>query len=91
MKRGGPHLKYAIRTRVLRRERRARSMRMPAWSIRALDADGRVRGLTWRDMPGSNPITRACNWWLWKRGELDMQEARAEADAAENCTEGGQA
>lgn len=68
-------------TRQLERERAARTMKLPAWSQRRLDRDGTVRGLTWRDMPGRNPIVQACNWWLWKRHMLCLTTAKAEAAA----------
>lgn len=74
--------------RVLDREREARALRLPAWSVQRLEADGRVRGRTWRQMPGSNPIARACNWWLWKRGKLDLCEAQTEERAALDCAAG---
>jgi hypothetical protein len=65
----------------LERERAARTMKIPAWSQRLLDRDGKVRGLTWRDMPGGNPVCRACNWWLWKHQMLNLATAKAEAAA----------
>lgn len=50
---------------------------MPAWCERDLDADGAVRGKTWHDMPPASKegchIERACNWWLWKRGLLNLR------------------
>lgn len=44
---------------------------LPLRCIQALDAEGKVRGKTWRDMAGGHYGTeeiRALNWWLWKRG-----------------------
>lgn len=48
-----------------------------------LDADGAVRGKTWREMPtsGTSITLRALNWWLWKRGLLVLKEERDEARA----------
>lgn len=54
---------------------------LPRRFIRRLDRDGTVRGKTWRDMPGSSVELRCLNWWLWKRGQLELRTARAEADA----------
>ena len=63
---------------------------LPAWCVRRLDADGIVGGKTWRDMPGRgrrdganiNRTLQAFNWWLWKRGLLNLRQAKAEARAA---------
>jgi hypothetical protein len=55
---------------------------LPRRFIRRLDRDGTVRGKTWRDMPGRNIEQQCLNWWLWKRNQLDLRTARAEADAA---------
>ena len=54
---------------------------VPEVCERVLDAEGRVRGRTWRRMPGGNGTTKVLNWWLWKRGLLDLEEERAQADA----------
>lgn len=59
------------------RERAERTMVLPSWSVRLLDADGTVRGRNWRQMPGYNPMSRAISWWLWKRGILNLDEERA--------------
>lgn len=61
---------------------------LPQWCIDRLDADGVVRGKTWRDMPtgsGSNVMGRALNWFLWKRGLLDLREAKAEVKACNDA------
>lgn len=63
---------------------------LPFQCVLALDAEGVVRGKTWRQMPGrgcrdgrnSNRTLQALNWWLWKRGLLNIREAKAEARAA---------
>lgn len=56
---------------------------LPTGCVRRLDADGVVRGKTWRQMPtvGCNRTLQALNWWLWKRGLLDLRTAKAEARA----------
>lgn len=62
--------------------------RLPKWCTDRLDADGTVRGKTWRQMPspsGSNVIGKVLNWWLWKRGLLDLREARQEARATQDA------
>jgi hypothetical protein len=44
---------------------------LPLRCIQALDAEGKVRGKTWRDMAGGHYGTeeiKALSWWLWKRG-----------------------
>ena len=66
---------------ILNRERQARSMTVPFRFVRLLDAEGKVNGRTWRQMPGGHPVTRVCNWWLWKRGLLNLREERAAAAA----------
>lgn len=58
--------------------------RLPETCIAALDADGIVRGKTWRQMPtgsGTSIVTKILNWWLWKRGMLVLKEEREEARA----------
>lgn len=58
---------------------------LPQWCVQRLDADGIVRGKTWREMPGginNRRTLQALNWWLWKRGLLDLRTAKAEARAA---------
>lgn len=60
---------------------------VPAGCERVLDAEGSVRGKTWRRMPGGNGTTKVLSWWLWKRGILDLEEARAEADAVGDLME----
>jgi len=60
---------------------RQRIQRLPAHCVRALDADGRHRGKTWREVPGDGMVLRCCNWYLWKAGLINFREARAEADA----------
>ncbi len=78
----GQHYGDTISQRVLlTRERQARKMSLPAWSRRALDAEGKVNGRTWRQMPGRHDFTKACNWWLWKRGLINLCEERASAAA----------
>lgn len=75
---------------VLARERSALSMRLPAWSVRKLDAEGVVNEKTWREMPGSNGMRKACNWWLWKRGLLVLEAERAEEAAMADFDTGGE-
>lgn len=65
---------------------------LPLRCIQALDAEGKVRGKSWRDMAGGHYGTeeiKALNWWFWKRGlttegqlcrKLSADE-RAERDA----------
>jgi len=76
--------KYQMR----QRERIARSLTIPAWSRAKLEAEGIIKGRTWRDMPAQNDFGRACAWWLWKRGLLNLtqehEEARAFADFAQH-------
>ena len=63
---------------------------LPFQCVLALDEEGVVRGKTWRQMPGRgcrdgrnvNRTLQALNWWLWKRGLLNLREAKAEARAA---------
>lgn len=71
---------------MLNRERQARSMTVPFRCVRLLDAEGKVNGRTWRQMPGGHPVTRVCNWWLWKRGLLNLREERAAAAAVRDIT-----
>lgn len=64
-----------------------------AWNVPAacehvLDDEGRVRGKTWRQMPGGNGTTKAINWWLWKRGILDLEEEQAQAEVMETVLMG---
>lgn len=94
MNRVGRHKNDILVRRVLDRERGERSRRLPRWSLARLDGDGRINGRTWREMPGTNPVTKACNWWLWKRGKLDLCEAKTEERAVLDCgadEEGGAA
>jgi hypothetical protein len=57
---------------------------LPRRFIRLLDAEGTVRGKTWRDMPGGaggghmQQDVQALNWFLWKRGLLHTRRERAE-------------
>jgi hypothetical protein len=76
---------------LMNRESRARSLKLPGWSLVMLEADGSVNGKVWRDMPGQNDFSRACAWWLWKRGLLVLEDERAEAAAMGdfNLEEGG--
>ncbi len=53
------------------------SRQLPAACKDALDAEGVVRGKTWRTMSGgmaNSQEIRAMNWFLWKRG-IDASEA----------------
>ena len=79
--------------KTLNRERQARSLKLPSWCVARLDAEGVMKGMTWRQMPGPNSIVRACNWWLWKRGMLVLDDERAEAAALADISqeEGGDA
>ena len=75
----------------LNRERRGRSLRLPAWSVQRMEAEGSVNGLRYSQMPGSNGVSKACNWWLWKRGLLVLDDERAEAQAMADFDKGGEA
>lgn len=70
-----------------RREQQARSLKLPHWSKAELDAEGVVRGRTWRQMPAQNDFGRACSWWLWKRGVLNIQQEHEEARALADFTQ----
>lgn len=65
---------------------------LPGWCKARLDADGKVRGVTWRQMPPQDrnharEDIQAMNWWLWKRGLLlrrhliENNTQRAQRDA----------
>jgi hypothetical protein len=57
--------------RSLKREHAVTRERLPAHLERKLDAEGTVRGRTWRTMPSGSAQSRECqaiNWALWKRG-----------------------
>lgn len=45
------------------------SSRLPAACLAALDAEGTVRGKTFRDFckPGRTPVNAALSWCLWRR------------------------
>ncbi len=55
------------------------SLRLPKANQQRLDAEGRQRGLTWRQMPGGNAVIKAVNWWLWKRGHILNWKAESAA------------
>ena len=74
----------------INRERNARSLKLPAWSIQKMEAEGTINGMTFRQMPGSNGVRKACSWWLWKRGLLVMDDERAEAAAMADFDKGGE-
>ncbi len=77
----------AAKRPLLDRERQARSLRLPRWSIAQLDAEGAIRGRTGRDMPAQNDFGRACAWWLWKRGLLNLCQEQEEALAFADFTQ----
>jgi hypothetical protein len=56
---------------MLKRDNAVSAERLPAHLERKLDAEGTVRGKTWRMMPRGTAQSReiqAMNWALWKRG-----------------------
>ena len=56
----------------------AESSWLPKECVQKLDAMGKVRGFTWRDMPsvaGSEDV-RAMNFWLWCRGLMDQPNVK---------------
>lgn len=64
--------------------------RLPAESIKALDADGVWRGKTWRDVPGDSLVLKLCNWFLWKRGLISFRDFRSNYSSATFLEEGGE-
>jgi len=51
---------------------------LPRECTQKLDAMGKVRGFTWRDMPsvsGADDV-RAMNFWLWCRGLMDQPNVK---------------
>ena len=56
----------------------AESSWLPKECTAKLDALGKVRGFTWRDMPsvaGAEDV-RAMNFWLWCRGLMDQPNVK---------------
>ena len=51
---------------------------LPKECTARLDAMGKVRGLSWRDMPSvaNSEDVRAMNFWLWCRGLLDQPNVK---------------
>lgn len=58
--------------------------RLPARCRAALDAEGTVRGKTWRDFlhGGHNWTLAALSWWLWRRNLLGSTSEPLESEAA---------
>lgn len=59
------------------------SLRLDRGTRLKLDALGRHRGRTWRQMPGGNDTLKAITFWLWRRGLIaNFRDELAAADAA---------
>jgi hypothetical protein len=56
----------------------AESSWLPRECVERLDALGKVRGFSWREMPSvaDSEDVRAMNFWLWCRGLLDQPNVK---------------
>lgn len=77
-----PTSKYCHGPRRLPMHRDWGALRLDRRSRIRLDALGKHRGLTWRQMPGGNDTARAITFWLWRHDLIaNFKNESAAADA----------